>query len=242
MRPILFIHVVAGAAGLLLGYVALFAPKGATVHRRSGTLFVYVMFVMAIGGAVLALGLNKAPAINIPAALLTTYLMVTALTTVRPLASGSRQARGLELGGMLVALTVGAIMVAFALEALANGGKRNGMPAFPFFLFATIGLVGAAGDIRVLRHGPCTGPARLARHLWRMSIALFLAALSFSVQAARILSKYMDVPGILIAAPMLLVIGAMLYWLWRVRLRRSLRGVVLLSPTVAGATRVAGSA
>jgi uncharacterized membrane protein len=242
MRLTLFFHVLAGSAGLVLGYVALFAAKGAAVHRRSGLLFVSTMVVMAIGGAVLALGLNKAPAINIPAALLTTYLMITALTTVRPLPIGSRPTRWLALGGMLVALVVGAIMIVFAVEAVTNGGKRNGMPAFPCLLFASIGLTGAAGDIRVLRNGAFAGPARLARHLWRMSMALFLAALSFSVQAARILSKYVDVPGFLIAVPMLLVLGTMAYWLWRVRLRRSLRGMVLLPAAMPGAKGAAQSA
>ena len=100
------------------------------------------------------------------------------------------------------------------------------MPAFPFFLFATIGLLGSAGDLRVMRSGALTGAPRLARHLWRMSTALLIAALSFSVQLPKMLPKGVRIPGGLIALPMLAVLVTMLYWLWRVRLGRSLRGTL----------------
>ena len=147
--------------------------------------------------------------------------------------------RWLAMGAMLLALGVGSVMLTWGLEAIVNGGKRNGMPAFPFFMFATIGLLGAIGDLRVMRSGPFTGASRLVRHLWRMSIALFLAALSFSVQMAGMLAKKeIHLPGGVIAVPMLLVIVTMLYWLWRVRVRRSLRGLAVRSaaPGIAAAS------
>jgi len=228
MEVTVLLHILAGGVGLLSGYVALYAAKGATVHRKSGMLFVYAMLTMATFGVVLAVSRNKAPEINIPAATLTSYLIITALTTVRPLDAGSWKARWLAIGALLLALGVGSVMLIWGLEAIVNGGKRNGMPAFPFFMFATIGLLGAIGDLRVMRSGPFTGASRLVRHLWRMSIALFLAALSFSVQMASMLArKQIRLPGGVIALPMVLVLVTMLYWLWRVRLRRSLRGIIL---------------
>lgn len=228
MKATVLLHILAGGIGLLSGYVALYAAKGATVHRKSGMLFVYAMLTMATFGVVLAVSRNKAPEINIPAASLTSYLIITALTTVRPLDAGSWKARWLAIGALLLALGVGSVMLFWGMEAIANGGKRNGMPAFPFLMFATIGLLGAIGDLRVMRSGPFTGASRLVRHLWRMSIALFLAALSFSVQLAGMLSKRgIQLPGAAIALPMLLVLITMLYWLWRVRVRRSLRGLAV---------------
>jgi hypothetical protein len=153
--------------------------------------------------------------------------------TVRPLPIGARQARSLEMGATLVAFGVGVVMLTFAAEAFANGGKRNGMPAFPFVMFGTVGMLGTIGDIRVLRSGPPTGPSRLARHLWRMSFALFIAALSFSVQAIRLINEIVDVPAGMMAVPMLLVLVPMFYWLWRLRIRRSLRNVVVARPVEA---------
>jgi uncharacterized membrane protein len=218
------IHITAGTLGLLGGYVALYSPKGDTLHRRSGMLFVYTMLVMAVAGMTIAVTRDKAPDINLPAGLITSYLVITSLITVRPPAIGARQRRWLDVGAMLVALGVGVTMLAFGTEAIANGGKRNGFPAFPYLLFATFGLLGAAGDLRVLRTGALRGRPRLARHLWRMSMALLIGAISFSVQLAKFIPKPYRIQGLLML-PVLAVVVTMFYWLWRVRARRSRLGV-----------------
>lgn len=90
MRLTYLVHIVAGTLGLLTGYVALSAAKGGTLHRKSGMLFVYTMLTMAFFGLTIALVRGIAPAINIPAALLTSSMAITALTTVsaRPSALG----------------------------------------------------------------------------------------------------------------------------------------------------------
>jgi hypothetical protein len=187
-------------------------------------LFVYAMLTMAVLGIVLAVGRNKAPSVNVPAGLLTSYLVITALTTVRPLAA-SRRGRWLAVGGLVVALAVGLSMLTFGLETLATGGRHRFL-AFPSFLFATVGLLGAAGDLRVLRSGARTGAPRLARRLWRMCLALFIASLSFSVQLPKFLPKPARIPALLVL-PVVAVLATMLYWLWRVRFRRSPRGIVV---------------
>ena len=238
MRITYVIHIVAGTLGLVAGYVALYSAKGAVTHRKSGMLFVYAMLAMAVAGMTIAAVRSRAPEINIPAGLITSYFVITSLVTVRPPDAGAKRWRWFEIGAMLVALAVGLTMLTFGLEAIANGGKRNGFPAFPFFMFAMFGLLGAGGDLRVMRSGAPKGASRLARHLWRMSMALFIAALSFSVQMAKLLSKHVHVPGILVALPMLLVLATMLYWLWRVRFKRSLRGVVLVRAHAENSTLV----
>jgi len=185
-------------------------------------VFVYAMLAMCAGGRVIATGGGVAPAINVPAALLTAYLVITALTTVRPPAAGSRP---LELGALVVAMAVGVASLTFGFEALASGGTRNGMPAFPFFMFGVVGLVASAGDLRMLRSGPLRGAPRLARNLGRMCFALFIAALSFFIGQAKVIPEPIRIPGLL-ALPVLTVLAVMVYWLWRVRARRTVRGVV----------------
>jgi len=121
---------------------------------------------------------------------------------------------------MMVALTVGLIDLTFAFEALTSAsGRSHGFPAFPFILFGVAGVVGSAGDIR-LGSGPLQGAPRIARHLWRMCFALFIAALSFFIGQAKVFPKPLQVPGLL-AIPVLAVLVTMVYWLWRVRARRS---------------------
>ena len=71
MQITLIAHVIAGALGLISGYVALSATKGASLHRKSGMLFVYTILPMAITGMLISAIEGVAPAINIPFALLT---------------------------------------------------------------------------------------------------------------------------------------------------------------------------
>ena len=48
------IHIIGGAIGIVSGFVALYAVKGATLHRKSGMIFVYAMLVMSVSAAVMA--------------------------------------------------------------------------------------------------------------------------------------------------------------------------------------------
>jgi hypothetical protein len=218
----LVVHILAGSLGLVSGYLALYATKGAPLHRRSGMVFVSAMLTMCFLGTVIAAVRGVAPAMNIPAGLLTAYLVITALTTVRPPAARSRW---LDPVLLLVALAVGLTCLKFGFEAVAHGGKRNGMPAFPFFLFGGVGTLAALLDLKMIRAGGLRGAPRLARHLWRMCFALFIAALSFFLGQAKVIPKPIRIPGLL-ALPVLLVLVTMFYWLWRVRVRRTARGIV----------------
>jgi hypothetical protein len=217
------VHVVAGSLALVFGYVALYSAKGALLHRKSGMLFVYAMLTMAAFGAAIAGVRSVAPALNVPVALLTSYLVITSLTTVRPPPIESRY---LSLAAMLASLGIGLTFLTFGFEALANGGTRKGMPAFPFLLFGVVGLLASVGDLRVMRSGALRGARRIARHLWRMSFALFIAALSFFIGQARVIPEPIRIRPLL-ALPVLSVLATMLYWLWRVRVRRSVRGIVV---------------
>ena len=78
------LHILSGGLALLFGYVALYAAKGATLHRKSGMLFVYAMVTLSLSGALME-ALNKSvTSVNVVAGLLTFYFVTTALLTVRP--------------------------------------------------------------------------------------------------------------------------------------------------------------
>jgi hypothetical protein len=84
------IHVAAAGLAIVLGAVALLVKKGATVHRRSGMLFVYAMLVMSTSAA--TLGLRNSPTDgNVTGALMTAYFVGTGLTTVRPASQWTRR-------------------------------------------------------------------------------------------------------------------------------------------------------
>jgi uncharacterized membrane protein len=228
MRLSLVMHIVAGGVGILTGFIALYAAKGAQLHRKSGTVFVYAMIAMALLGATMAVVRNKAPAGNVPVAFLTVYLVITALTTVRSRAVESRRLDfWLMLSGSAITLaffTIGSI-------AIANPAAVQRFPAAPFFVFGTIALLASIGDIRLIRSGgvqAVRGAPRLARHLWRMSTALLIATFSFFLGQAKVFPKTIRIYPLL-AIPPLVVLVTLLYWMWRVRSRRRVQGIVGMS-------------
>lgn len=219
MRLTYLVHIAAGLLGLAAGFIALFAAKGARVHRKAGMVFVCAMLTMSFAGLLMTIVRDIAPSANVTAAVLSAYLVVTSLTTIRPL---SRGARSLHVTGLAVVVAVALANVRFAAEVLA-GRPPDGMPLFPFAMFGSVALLAAAGDVRVVRSGPMRGASRVARHLWRMSFALFIAALSFFIGQADEFPEALRIMPLL-GLPVLTVLVAMFYWLWRVRVRRSFRG------------------
>lgn len=213
---ILLVHILAGVLGLVTGAMALSAAKGASLHRKSGKLFVHAMVTMSLTGVVIAVlrGIET----NALGGLLAAYLVITALTTVRPPAAESRW---LNLGAMLVALAIGMTSVTLGFELLASGeGSRRGVPIPMLFIFGAVGLSAGISDIRMMRSGRIQGARRLARHLWRMCFAFFIATGSFFLgQADKFPESLRIIPLLIVLALAPLVV--LLYWLWRVRIRRA---------------------
>lgn len=219
MRMTLLIHIAAGALGLISGYIALYSPKGGPLHRRAGAAFVWTMVPMALAGFLISALEGVAREINIPAALLTASLVTTAFTTVRP---RSRLSRVVDRVAMIVLLAVGISCLAMGLSAISRG-KIN--PALiPWFMFGIAGLIAGWGDLKLLREGALSGSRRIARHLWRMSFSLFIAALSFFIGQAKVIPEAIRI-GPLLALPVLLVLVTMLFFLWRVRPRKPVTSI-----------------
>ena len=95
------IHILAGVLALVFGYVALFAAKGATLHRKSGLLFVFAMVTLSLTGALVAFLTGSS--VSVIAGLLTFYFVTTALLTVR---RRSQDSHWIDAGAMLFALTI----------------------------------------------------------------------------------------------------------------------------------------
>ena len=127
---------------------------------------------------------------------------------------------------MLLALTVSILAFIAGIE-LAGRGRPE---AAPSFIFGVVGLLAAAGDIRVIRAGGIQGPRRIKRHLWRMCFAMWVAAASFFWGPPGRVPEVIYYPALL-PIPVLTPVAVMLYWLWRIRrkgppaIRRSARAL-----------------
>jgi hypothetical protein len=228
VRTTVLVHVVAGGLALLFGAGALSAAKGGTLHRKSGMLFVYTVLTMAFTGTVMA-ALN-AQNESVIGGVLTIYLVTTSLIAVRPPTAGLRR---VELGAMLVAIALGATCVTFGVQALTSpNGTKGGIPYAVFFMFATVTSLGVIGDVRKMRAGALKGGPRVIRHLWRMCYAFWITTASFfwgpRERVEKILPDALVTPALL-SLPVVAVIVVMLYWLWRVRFKRNLRGILRIN-------------
>lgn len=208
------IHITAGLLAIAAGAVALYAAKGASVHRRSGLVFAIAMITMTSSAVVMATFFSP-NRVNIVAGLLTFYLVCTGLLTVRRPVEDSRR---WLLALLLLALGVSAYAFALGFEATSGNGRVDQVPAPPLFLFGIVGLIGGVSDLRLLAARGIAGTRRIARHLWRMTFAMWIATASFFLGQMRHFPLPMRKPGLL-AIPVVLVLVLMAYWLVRVRVK-----------------------
>jgi len=183
-------------------------------------IFVYAMLILSATGAAIV-GLNALRAhrqLNVATAMqgvLTFYLVITALLTVRRRVVGFR---GIDLVAMLVPLTITAAYVRFGWEASQSAtGTKYGYPPPLYVVFGTVALLAASGDVRMMLAGGLQGVHRIARHLWRMCFAMFIATGSFFLGQAKVIPKpirIMPLLSILALLPLVII----LYWLARVLL------------------------
>lgn len=208
---LLWPHIIGGSIALIAGALALSARKGATLHRQSGSVFVWTMLLMSGSGAIMAMFVPAR--VSVVAGGLTFYLVATSLLTVTRTVERSRR---WITGFMLLGLIVGALGIKYGLDALASPkGTLDGYPAPPHLVFGAVGLIGAVLDARLLYSGSIQGKHRLARHLWRMCFAMLIATSSFFLGQAKLFPEPLR-NFTLLLIPVFTVLLVMLYWIVRV--------------------------
>lgn len=219
---VLLVHFGAGLIGIVTGFIALVVAKGGRLHKQVGLAFVYAMGGAGVMASVIAAYEGKTSMIIGGASVV--YFVLTATTTVKPFPRGQRPLDAVLM--VLVFLTaVFTLRDGFIVWGMP-GHMRAGVPGGMVFFLGTIYLLAAIGDFRMIREGGFTGPRRLARHLWRMCFALFIATGSF------FLGQMKFIPEPIRFLPLLFALGVgplfvLLYWMWRVRLRRRLAGIIV---------------
>ena len=221
---VLAFHFSMGLIAIVTGSIALAARKGGTWHRKSGVVFAYTMIALGITATGIAFYEGKP---GFESGLLASYLVLTAYTTVKPLPAITRR---VDIALALLAFVIAVAGYRLGFIALGMPGKEiGGAPAGMLFFLNTIIVLAVIGDFRMIRAGGIQGTRRLARHLWRMCFGLFIATGSFFLGQMRFIPKAIRlVPLIYVLAIGPLVL--LLYWLWRVRLKQNLRGLMTANP------------
>jgi hypothetical protein len=214
--PFLTLHIIAGTLGMLSGYVAVFLLKGSRRHGIAGNVFVIAMLILSASGFVMAV-LKSQPG-NILGGALTFYLVATAWMTAR-----RREGKPgiFDWVALLIIAVVGAVQVTYGIEAaMSPTGLKHGYPAWPYFMMGSVAVLATAGDIRMIVHRGISGTPRIARHLWRMCFALFIAASSIFLARQRLFPVFMQKTGVLFLLTFLPLM-LMVFWLVRVRVAKA---------------------
>jgi uncharacterized membrane protein len=210
--PVLVFHVSAGTLGLLSGTAAMSLRKGSHRHRVTGNVFVIAMLCLSVSGAYQ--GFMKHQMLNGLQGVLTFYLVATAWWTAR---RGDGEAGIFDWAALIVPLAVGAGLATYGLEAAnSHMGSEGGSPAAAYFIFGSVALLFAAGDVRMLVRGGVSGSQRIARHLVRMSYALFTATGSFFLGQPQVFPAALRKTKLLFI-PAFLPLILMIFWRFRVR-------------------------
>jgi hypothetical protein len=214
------VHIGGGTLAFASGVVAMVARKGGRLHRVAGTVFFGSMLAMASFATVLAV-VVPGQIVNVFIGAFAFYLVATAWMTVR------RHEGAIGVGekiALIVAVILGAPFVILAFQ-LATGLPPLFKSAVPFegpvliaiYGFASVLVIAAVADARLVLAGGIAGAPRIARHLWRMCLAFTLAAGSFFTNALpRLLPGPMHV-SLLNFLPQLFLLGLLIVWMIRVR-------------------------
>lgn len=223
---LLFVHICGAVVGLLAGFMAMTMRKGSGLHHAAGTLFFVAMMAMSSSAAYIA-RVYRPNALNATVGMLTFYLVTTAWYAARRRDGATSR---IDVAGLLYIGAVGAYAIACGIEA-ANAPRnvKDGMPAPIYFVFGTVALLCTATDVRMLVRGTLAGAKRMVRHLWRMSLALLIATLSLYPGQAKLFPMWLREAKLLFI-PHIFLIGAMLYYLVRVSMRRRARAAQVAPP------------
>ena len=205
------IHILAGSIGLLAGGAALLTRKGSSLHRRSGLVFVVAMVAMSASATPLAVWAQKPT--SVMGGALTFYLVLTSFLTIR-----RPQSRfdWVSIASSLAGFSIALIFFSLGWEGLENG-SIDGLTPEPMFVFCSVALLAAIGDVRVTLARTLSRSYRIARHLWRMCFALLMAAVSFFLGQAQVLPELLRNSPVPMLIPLAVVI-LMFFWIMRVKL------------------------
>jgi hypothetical protein len=214
---LLWLHIGGGGIGIVTGLAALANRKGGRIHRSAGKVFFWAMLVSYGVAAAVAPFMHVEQRTNTFAGLIALYLLLSGWASVR---HAELKTGPVVIAGLAAALGIagaGAFFVATGAGMTVGAAAERPDPVF--YAFAAVGVIAALGEINVLARGKISGPARLARHLWRMCLSLFVASGSFFLGQMQFLPGWLTGPRLNIVLALTPLV-AMLVYLVLVRVPR----------------------
>jgi hypothetical protein len=207
----LYTHIAAGNLAFLFGAIAVIVRKGERAHRAAGIGFI-LAFATMLSMAVY-MGLVIPQPSNVTAGLFNLYLIATAWVTVR------RREGTIGAFEVIAPLVPAGVVLADLYFAWVAGQNPTGKfdRYQPIFYWITAGLfsIPLFLDLNMIRQRGLVGRPRIARHLWRMCLALFGASATFFLGQQQVMPVWMRGSPVLIGLA-LSPLALMVFWLGRV--------------------------
>lgn len=219
---ILFVHIAGGTIALVSGAAALAFRKGSRRHRLSGNVFFASMLVMTAIGAAVApflIASDGGPRwFDSLAGTFAFYLVATGWATVLRKAGTTGR---FEIAAFILVSIAAAAAAMFGMQAASNPARSlGGFSAQGYYILAGLFALSAALDLKAILRGGISGIPRVTRHVWRMCIALFIAAGAFFLGLQRVMPEFMQGSSWLVVPP-LAVLAMMLFWLLKLRFAKA---------------------
>lgn len=213
-------HILSGLVALTSGVVAMASRKaGGGLHAQAGRYFYFSMSMMAVSAAILTAW--EADRLSLGAAIWTFYLVQTS--------RGAAVSRSGKLDAsfrwlILIGMVATAVFLHGGRVALNSAdGEFQGMPSAAYFIFGSVAALSVILDVSVIWRGRLATRQRIARHLWRMVVAYFLAVTSLFLGQQDDVFPFMAGSPILLL-PSILTIGFLIFWITRIRFARDWMG------------------
>ena len=170
---IMWVHIASGVLALFAGTAAVAVRKGGSLHALAGTWFFGSMLVLGITAAILEPFRTPTPGSPITGVFVV-YFVLTSWVTARRRDGATGK---FEIAACAVALGLAAAILWGAIAGASTTPAGRG----PVFIIAGLCLLAGLGDLNAILRKRLTYRQRIARHLWRMCFAFFIATGSFFI-------------------------------------------------------------
>ena len=227
MSILMWVHIAGGCLALASGAAAVVGRKGSWLHVQAGTSFFASMLVLGVTASILEP--FRSPPGSPIGGIVVCYFVATSWVAAR---RRDGTTGGFELLACATALTMAALMTWGGLTGAGTTPAGSG----PIFMLAAICLLAGLLDLNAFLRRKLTAVQRLSRHLWRMCFAFFIATGSF------FLGQQDVMPQAVRGSPILFLLAfapfaVMAFWLARLRLAKSFRGLSLRPMAAAEAAK-----
>lgn len=217
MNILMAIHIAAGMNALVAGTAAVAARKGGRLHGQAGTLFFGSMLVLGVTASVLEPLRTPEPGSPV-GGIMVCYFAATSWVAARRRDGTTGR---FEIAACAAALVMAGLMVWGGLNGAATPAGTG-----PIFALAAILIIAGLLDLNAILRARLSPAQRIARHLWRMCFAFFIATGSF------FLGQQDVMPEAVRGSPILFILafapfGVMAFWLVRLRFAKGLRRLSL---------------